>query len=161
MDLSIINLDILACLCLVMCLIISYVEGFKRELTKSIALTNTTLVIVLLKKLINDLINSLPINDKFTDELKVIIFIVLFFLLYCLIKWIVKKIINSISKNRIRKKTFISSVGAISLGVINSVFIVNLLVCILSIITIINSSYYSIKILNQINELLFNSTYVN
>lgn len=166
MNITFINLDVLALICVVVLVLTAIADGYKNELVKLISFTVITLVVVIFKNSILTLLNDKKEYSAY-DYIKYITFILLFVMGYKIIKMIIIKIIirKIITKNKqkqlvSKENKFVNFLISILVGLINSFIIINLIICSLSLVINIDQNSYMVKIYNIVNEFIFNNSYL-
>ena len=159
MNISFINLDILSLICLIILIISSIIEGFKKELIKLISMILTTLLICILRKQISLILVKAILIDGF-EIIKYIIFIILFILISKLFSYIIYKILKKYSKLNVKKVTFKEVILSFLVGTINSLIWINLIICALSLIINIDINSKVVGIFDDINKFLFTKGYL-
>lgn len=154
MFLTIINLDILALMCFMMIIIIAVIDETENLIIKSISYVISTIILIIFKDFINRVINNNINLELYRNEFKILCFVFLFLVLFLIFKIIIKRISLKIKNKQLKifkNKKLIN----ILFGTVNSIFLINLIFCLLIIFTNIDDNYISVKVINVINEYLF------
>lgn len=162
MNISFINLDILALIIIIILTITSIFEGWKKELIKLVSYVITVLLICLFKKIIINAINKNTINLDM-DFLKYLTFIILFVLSYVVLKNLISYLFKKYDKRKFKVKSpsLFELCLSFIIGLMNSLILVNLTICTLSLFINVDLDFIVVRLFNSVNKAIFNNSYLN
>lgn len=162
MNISFINLDILAFITIFILTITSIFEGYKKEIIKLVSYGINVLLICLYKKIIINAINKNTVNID-VEFLKYLIFIILFVMNYIVLKNLITYLLKKHEKVKLKteRNSLFEFILSCIIGFLNSLIMVNLIICTLSLVINIDSDCTVVRLFNCVNKAIFSNSYLN
>lgn len=162
MNISFINLDILAFITIFILTITSIFEGYKKEIIKLVSYGINVLLICLFKNIIINAINKNTVNID-VEFLKYLIFIILFVMNYIVLKNLITYLLKKHEKVKLKTRgnSLFEFILSCIIGFLNSLIMVNLIICTLSLVINIDSDCTVVRLFNCVNKAIFSNSYLN